>query len=72
MEVDMSSAGSQFEDFARDCVRLARQADSSELREKLFDMAREWMRAAMDGQPDQPRRTSARPPSLARADEVIE
>ena len=50
----MSSAGSQFEDFARDCARMARQADSSELREKLFDMAREWMRAAMDGQPDQP------------------
>jgi hypothetical protein len=56
MEVHMSSAGSQFEEFARDCVRLARQADSPELREKLFDMAREWMRAAMDGH-DAPRKT---------------
>jgi hypothetical protein len=52
----MSSSGSEFEKFARDCVNLARQAPSPELREKLFDMAREWMRAAMDGQ-DAPRRT---------------
>jgi hypothetical protein len=51
----MSSAGSQFEEFARDCVRLAGHAKSPELREKLFAMAREWMRAAMDGQA--PRRT---------------
>jgi hypothetical protein len=43
------SSGSEFEDFARDCVRLAREANSPELREKLFDIAREWMRAAMDG-----------------------
>jgi hypothetical protein len=42
------SSGSEFEEFARDCVRLARQANSPELREKLFDIAREWMRAAMD------------------------
>jgi hypothetical protein len=44
------SSGSEFEEFARDCVRLARQANSPELREKLFDIAREWMRAAMDGE----------------------
>jgi hypothetical protein len=44
------SSGSEFEEFARDCVRLASQANSSELREKLFDIAREWMRAAMDGE----------------------
>src|SRR5438876_9081902 len=43
------SSGSEFEEFARDCVRLARQANSPELRERLFDIAREWMRAAMDG-----------------------
>jgi hypothetical protein len=42
------SSGPEFEEFARDCVRLARQANSPELREKLFDIAREWMRAAMD------------------------
>ena len=44
------SSGSDFEEFARDCVRMAGQADSPELREKLFDIAREWMRAAMDGE----------------------
>jgi hypothetical protein len=44
------SSGSEFEEFARDCVKLARQANSPELREKLFDIAREWMLAAMDGE----------------------
>jgi hypothetical protein len=44
------SSRSEFEEFARDCVRLARQANSPELREKLFDIARAWMRAAMDGE----------------------
>jgi hypothetical protein len=51
------SSGSEFEEFARDCVRLARQANSSELREKLFDIAREWMRAAMAGEEDAGRTT---------------
>ena len=44
------SSGSEFEEFARDCVSLAGQANSPELREKLFDIAREWMQAAMEGQ----------------------
>jgi hypothetical protein len=44
------SSGSEFEEFARDCVKLARQANSPELREKLFDIAREWMLAAMAGE----------------------
>jgi len=44
------SSRSEFEEFARDCVRLAREAGTSELREKLFDIAREWMRAAMDAE----------------------
>src|SRR6266566_1354611 len=42
------SSRSEFEEFARDCVRLAGQANSPELRQKLFDIAREWMRAAID------------------------
>ena len=42
------SSRSEFEEFARDCVRLAGQANSPELRQKLFDIAREWMRAAME------------------------
>jgi hypothetical protein len=43
-----SGSANEFEDFARDCVRLANQADSPELREKLLNLAREWMRAVMD------------------------
>ena len=38
----------EYEDFARDCVRLANQADSPEVREKLLNLAREWMHAVMD------------------------
>ena len=37
----------EYVDFARDCVRLAQSADSPELRERLLQMAREWMAAAM-------------------------
>jgi hypothetical protein len=44
------SPGSEFEEFARDCARLATQANSPELRERLIDIAREWMRAAMDAE----------------------
>jgi hypothetical protein len=44
----MSSAAKEFEEFARDCVRLAERADTPELREKLLNLAREWMHAVMD------------------------
>ena len=44
----MSSAAKEFEEFARDCVRLAERADTPELREKLLNSAREWMHAVMD------------------------
>ena len=40
----------EFEEFAQDCVRLAEQADTPDLREKLLNLAREWMRAAMPNQ----------------------
>jgi hypothetical protein len=40
------SASKEFEAFARDCVQLAAQADTPELRERLLSMARDWMRAA--------------------------
>jgi hypothetical protein len=43
-----SGTAKEYEDFARDCVRLANQADSPELREKLLNLAREWMYAVMD------------------------
>jgi hypothetical protein len=42
-----SGSAREFEESARDCVRLAEQADTPELREKLFNLAREWMRAVM-------------------------
>jgi hypothetical protein len=42
------SAAKEFEAFARDCVQLAAQADTPELRERLLSMARDWMRAAME------------------------
>ncbi len=41
------SRSDEFEEFARDCVRLAAQADTPELREKLLHLAGEWMRAVM-------------------------
>ena len=37
-----------FEKYARDCVKLARQPNAPrELREQLLQMAREWMQAAI-------------------------
>jgi hypothetical protein len=45
-----SGTPKEFEDFARDCVRLAGQADTAELRRKLLNLAREWMQAAMDAE----------------------
>jgi uncharacterized protein (DUF362 family) len=42
-----SGTAKEFEDFARDCMRAANQADSPELREKLLNLAREWMPAVM-------------------------
>ena len=42
-----SESAKEFEEFARDCVRLAGQADTPELRAKLLDLAREWMRAVI-------------------------
>jgi hypothetical protein len=42
------STAKEFEAFARDCVHLAAQADTPELRERLLSMARDWMRAAIE------------------------
>jgi hypothetical protein len=41
-----------FEDFARDCIRLAGQEKSRELRSRLLVLAREWMHAAMQKRPN--------------------
>jgi hypothetical protein len=50
------SRSDEFEEFARDCVRLAAQADTPELREKLLHLAGEWMRAVMPENPPRGRR----------------
>ena len=39
-----------YEAFARDCVNLANHANTPALRQRLMDMAREWMRASMEEQ----------------------
>jgi hypothetical protein len=36
-----SGSAKEFEEFAQDCVRLAEQADTPELRAKLLNLARE-------------------------------
>jgi hypothetical protein len=46
-EPAMSPSAKEFEEFAKECVRLAGQADAPELRDKLLNIAREWMRAAI-------------------------
>jgi hypothetical protein len=38
----------EFERYARDCMKLADQADTPELQEAMINMAREWMQAVMD------------------------
>jgi hypothetical protein len=44
-----SGIGEGFEHYARECVQLAEQPNtSSELRDQLLQMAREWMQAMMD------------------------
>jgi hypothetical protein len=42
------STAQDFEDFARDCAKMATQAYCPKLRNRLFELAREWMRAARD------------------------
>jgi hypothetical protein len=44
----MSPSTKEFEEFARDCVRMAGRADAPELRDKVLNIARDWMRAAME------------------------
>ena len=38
------------QNYAQECVQLAQRAESPELREELLNMARDWMRDAMDDQ----------------------
>jgi hypothetical protein len=38
----------EFDQYARECVRLAERVEDRELRENLLRQAREWMQAEMD------------------------
>ena len=38
----------EFDEYARECVRLAEGVEDANLREKLLRQAREWMQAQMD------------------------
>ena len=43
----MPSEAKKYEEYARECVRLAGHADTTEARDQLLDLARVWMDAAM-------------------------
>jgi hypothetical protein len=43
----MPAEAKKYQDYARECVRLAGQADTPQLRDKLLDLARIWMDAAL-------------------------
>jgi hypothetical protein len=58
--------GVEAENYARECVRLANQSADPAIRERLFQMAREWMAVAMHEEktPEANRAARAqRPPS---------
>jgi len=45
--VEILSEAKKYHDYARECVRLAGRAQTPELRDKLIDLARVWMDAAL-------------------------
>ena len=50
-EVTMPRVAQEFEEYARDCVRLAGQPNiPPDVRDQLLHMAREWMQAAIEGE----------------------
>jgi hypothetical protein len=58
----MPSEAKKYEEYARECVRLAGHADSPEARDQLLDLARVWMDAALTEEEGE-RRKAARSPS---------
>ena len=61
--VAMLSEAEKYHGYARECVRLAGAAETPELRDKLIDLARVWMDAALTEEEAQER--PARPSSPA-------
>ena len=60
--VAMLSEAKKYHAYARECVRLAGRAQTPELRDKLIELARVWMDAALTEEEAQERAT--RPSSL--------
>jgi hypothetical protein len=51
----LSETGKNFEQYARDCVRLAEQPNTPpELCEQLLQMAREWVQTMMEEEDERP------------------
>jgi hypothetical protein len=58
----MLSEAKKYHGYARECVRLAGAAETPELRDRLIDLARIWMDAAMTEEETEEK--STRPSSL--------
>ena len=58
----MLSEAKRYHGYARECVRLAGAAETPELRDRLIDLARIWMDAAMTEEETEEK--STRPSSL--------
>ena len=58
----MLSEANKYHGYARECVRLAGAAETPELRDRLIDLARIWMDAAMTEEETEEK--STRPSSL--------
>jgi alanine-alpha-ketoisovalerate/valine-pyruvate aminotransferase len=43
----MLAMAREYQEHARECVRMADQADSEETRNRLLELARAWMNAAL-------------------------
>jgi hypothetical protein len=43
----MLSEAKKYHDYARECLRLAEEATQSDVRERLIELSRVWMEAAL-------------------------
>jgi hypothetical protein len=43
----MLAKAKQYQEHARECIRMAEQADSEETRDRLLELARIWMNSAL-------------------------
>ena len=59
----MLSEAKKYHDYARECVRLAGLAETPELRDKLIDLARVWMDAALTEEEAEERTTRPSSPT---------